>query len=222
MQSGRITCDEVRSGFPPLLLRKYRKLARSPISARKRRYIWRGRGNTQDTNACVADFVSHFINGGTGGNNKVCSYKDGVLLSHYGSSDSIHWRSLRGRRKQHDKISRGGVLQMLVSNVPPSSSTNAEVQLLSLSCDEGVRTFWVVRGLYSDDSGIPLFSQVSQMCPVSGQSSFKNQYTLSEEQGHYVVRLFEHVRRVLALPDSDDSSKWTLLGTVDGYPPRSR
>ena len=247
VHSGKVSCNEVRRSFPPHLIHQFLSFAKSPTLTRRRCYIWRGRHEIDERNESIAAFVSHFITDRREGHNSVHSYEDGILVRHFESDDNHSAQKVVGRREVREQISRGSVLQLLLSDIPRPNSLESEhdVKLLPLSTSAGERSFWAVLGLYSGETGRPLFAHVSEMRAIDDVLSFENRFQEDENcKVPYVVRMTESVRTAMALHDcpsnesrpchegnlsgaqlhcvEDARAVWTLLGSGEGFPPQSR
>ena len=246
VHSGIISCREVRQSFHSHLIHQFRSFAKSSTSESGRKYIWLGRSEIEHRNEFVAASVAHFVFGGREEDvrrRRVPSFREGVLFRHLDSDEGNSVGKKRGRRKVRERISRERVLQILVSHVSDASvhGQEGEVHLLPPCSGAGKRSFWVVLGMYADNSGIPLFAHVAPMRPVSNNPSFENQFSQERNSTrNYVVRMNNTVRCALALHDctgnavdqcfehgvsgnlapqiAEGNVIWMILGTAEGFP----
>ena len=154
-------------------------------------------------------------------------------------------RAPRGRQDGLNTVHVGCIIQILLNRVPNATSSGDRVCLLTPSQGSGKRTFWFVDGLYGAKSDKTVYAHVTRMSECVRPGTFERVYKRSVNRlRHFVVQLTEHMRRVLALHDcvsslegqciSEDvcaalthcddlsDSRWTLLGTEEGFPSRSR
>ena len=187
-----------------------------------------------------------FLNNNTGGvtSRNVVRYNEGVLSSGERLHDEVRRPRYRTTRKR-GIITRGSIVQMLLSELPTSAGNTEAIHLLSPSDGPGSRTFWYVAGLYSRESGHPLYAHVYRMKEVGENVLFERQFTRDIEcRTLFVVKLTKSVVKCLPLHNCssfgddgcfineenstfshcEDTSTgiWTIIGTKEGFPPRGQ
>ena len=199
------------------------------------------RGFMSDAEYTVKEYLRHLICGrrSDGSTSQLFRFHSAYCVD-------MSTKSLRGRQSGHYTVHEGSFIQILVSSIPTSVTEADSVVLLTPSMERGDRTFWVVHSLNGDKSATTIYAHISKMIPCTSTDTFERVFkkpTL-EQAPYFVVPLTENMRRVLALHDCvsttevdcfpenggealshcDDvhDSRWTLMGTGEGFPTHSR
>ena len=250
LPSDGLTYDDVRKCFPPHVLRKYRSIAGSSLPSQPTSFSWFAYKKCTDQQHVssiqrVLQFLRLIIpHRGSGGSpTAIGSFMMGVL-SEVKEMDGRVRRNRNGKASKRKTIECGNIIQVLLHSERVENDASGAVRLLVPSTSTGCRTFWYVQGLYADRTGHPLYAHILRMRPVHNTSHFENQLTLdTADSTLFIVKLSSDMRACLALHDCVGTSDgtcvsnggdqgfrhlnstaegvWTVLGSKEGFPPRS-
>ena len=219
-ESGKASFDEIRSSFPPHVLKKYKSLVSPSDLMLKRTYTWWGRqrvpvGTRRHCISCesVLDFLTHLSTPSSGNNcSAVFEYGIGVLSKVEEQQQGAPLKISCSRFKKSRTVSRGSIVQVLVETIPLSTNNRGEVKLLVPASGEGTRTYWYIQSLYANCNGYPLYAHVLPMQCVDSSPKYERRFQVDQtSKDRHVVRLTENVYRCLALHEWNSTELETCL-----------
>ena len=247
LDTGLVSCDDVRRSFPEFVLRQFRSIGGNGVTVSEIRWVWvpfiRHSAELPALDAHVSSFLRAVLQLRSR-NERLHCYNCTVRVSLRSTqTDQAALSTSKRYHPRHSLIPGDTVQVLLQHNFEHSICDESDVTLLPLSETDGVRTFWQIVGLYGVQKELPVYAHVRKMSRISDSSSVEDVYGLSiSASPKYILELTGNVRKVLSLPDCTASDvpcvfntrtgvmrhnheehvARILMGSQEGFPPRAR
>ena len=250
LDSGQVTSENVRNSFSKVVLQQFCSTANAQITKKGQRAIWVGRTQKSMAVPKQDSIVSSFLRlllCDQDNQDRFMAYNCAVRAHlKNGQCDEEAMKS-RQVLSEHNTLRPGHIIQILLNDDSLQHSSGAEVILLQSSQRQGKVSFWKVMGLYGVIDRPLVYAHVRRMYHVNEGLSFENIYSeVLGDSAKHVLLLNPNTRRALSMHDcigdgqssclfhrrtgvlyhDDDedegNTRYVVLGSGQGFPPRSR